>query len=358
MKIVTLHPVYNLNKSFFSRDVAQIGFTMHKKTWLSSEIWCLHKKGEEDFEISWQQRVGSTRLKLLKKLRKDAKNIQYLNIYHIWHWSFIYSYIYKLRNHYGKIFLKLDLWIHNMNSIKYIFRVFIKPILEKVNVLWYEDERVWNWLMEKYPTYKTKIQRITNGVNPIDNLIWHFNKKNQIILCGRFWSAQKNNKLLLDVLLKRDISFLKGREILLMGSYTDEFNAQLDILFQFKPELKFIIKKIGYIHDPIEKYTYYINAKIFLHTANYEWDTNIQYDAMFWGCFMISTDVANMKQIYLDKYSIFYNIWDAEWLYQSLKDWINIVNWLTINDYTQIQDHLLVNYTRDKIVTSILYKLQ
>lgn len=353
MKIVTIHPVYALDKKFYWWNL----MVFNKVIECDYEFWCLKWKLQRDFEIEWQKRFWSTKFWLCVKLRKEAKSIKLLHSYHIRHRSLIYGFIFKIRNPKGVYYIKLDLWRQNINGIKYIFRPFILPIILLSDYIWYEDNRVWNRLTERYPKHINKIIRTTNAIQPVDKYIWNLCKEDVILLCGRFGSKQKNNELLISMLINNDIDFLRWRTFKLLWTYTDEFLLKLTTLFELKPNLKEQFILPWFITNTIEKYKYFSTAKIFLHTANFEWDPNIQYDAMFWWCFMISTDIANISQNYPKKSSLFYKIKDELGLLKQLKKWIDITNKLKEKDYINIQNHCLHNFTWEKMLYPIIKKL-
>lgn len=318
------------------------------------EIRCLKKKWQENFEIKGQIWIGASKRWLWKKLLGEAKSIDLLHLYHIWYRTFFYAIIYKLKNPHGKVYVKLDAWIHTLKQFQYIFRIFNKPILSLSNIVWYEDKRIWNRLKKTYPKYKDRIIKTTNGIDPIEKYIWNIEKQNIIILCWRFGSIQKNNELLIKMLQNNDTSFLDWWKFLLIWSYTDQFLKQLEELFIKKPKLRDIFQLPWFIQDIDEKYKLFCFAKIFLHTANFEWDPNIQYDAMFWWCFLISTDVANIPQNYPPQYSLFYKINDEEWLLKQLKKWVQKVNRFSTRDYINIQDYCLQHFTYEKVLSPVI----
>jgi len=345
MKIVTIHPVYALEKSFFTRDLGQIGFTLQKFIWWESEVRCLKWKRQSDFNISWQQRHWTTYRWLVKKLWKESKNISLLHTYHIWYWSFIYAVIYKFRNPKGIHYIKLDASIKNMNDLKYIFRIFNLPLLILSTYIWYEDDRIGSRLKKTYQSFIPQIIKTTSGINPVQKFIGNIVKKNNILLCWRFGNEQKNNELLIEMLLHNNTHFLDWRKFILLWSYTSGFIDKLENLFTKKPKFRDRFELPGFVTDVDKKYEYFCSSKIFLHTANFEWDPNIQYDAMFGGCFMISTNVGNMIGNYMPQYSIFYNKQDTQWLYISLFSWIQREKSLYRKDYLSIQDHCLAHFT-------------
>jgi len=362
-KIITLHPVYNLERWYFNRDVWQIWYIFRKKRWYDAEVWCLKNKWQENFEIKWQQwRWFENIFKLYFTLFKESKNIDLLHMYHIWRFSLIWAIIYKLRNQKWKIYIKMDTPliienIDNRHQLKKIPKFIMILFLKLIDYIWFEDKKLQKFMKDLYPKYRDKFILTTSWAVNIPKFIWNIEKENIISLCGRFWSEQKNNELLLDVLERYNISFIVWYKIQLIWSLTDDFLKKIDDLLIKKPMLKEIIVQVWFLDKKEELYHFLSRTKIFLHTANYEWDPNVQYDSMFCGCYMISTDVANIKQNYPKKYSIFYDIKYEVWLYNSLKQWIEINNTLQAQDYINIQNYCLENFTREESLQELTNRL-
>jgi glycosyltransferase involved in cell wall biosynthesis len=211
-------------------------------------------------------------------------------------------------------------------------------------------------MKEKFHKHKNKFLYLPSWTIHIKKYVWNIKKKNIISLCGRFWAKEKNYELLIHILKKYDVSFLKNWKIYLIWEQTQSFEDKLKQLLKTKPELKQIIKSKGFIWEKEKLYSLLSKSKIFIHTANSEWEPNIQFDAMFCWCYMLSTDVGTIKMNYPKKFSTFTKINDEKKLFDKLKKTIPLTNTLKNKDFLEIQNHCIKNFTWEKSLKILLNK--
>lgn len=357
-KIVSLHPVYACKPGFFNRDFGQIWFTFQKEKWYTSEAWSLKEKWDKNFIIQWQKwRWFTSKIVLYYQLFKEAKKIDILHMYHIYTYSFIWSMIYRLRNKKGKIFIKMDTPLKS-GSIDYrkeilkLNKLILRVFFNSVDYIWFEDIALLNFYEKEFKSFKDKFILTTSWWMCIDDFIWNIDKENAIVLCWRFWSQQKNNELFLEYLKTSESKLIKQRKIYLIWSYTDDFIEKVTLLKLKKPEYKNLVIMTWFFDNKKDLFKIMSKCKLFVHTASWEWDPNIQYDAMFCWCYMVSTDVANIKQNYTEKYGTFYKIKSLDWLKIAMKVWIEKVKntWI----HREIQKRFLKKFTRASSLKYIL----
>lgn len=362
-KIVTFQVLDNiLEKWVFNRDVWQIWYTVKMEKWYESEVWCLKTKDQTDFVIKWQKWYWSiNKITLYFKLLIGAKNINILHLYHIIKPSFIASIIYKLLNPKWIIYVKMDTPLfswkidHRIEALK-INKIILNIFFKIVNYIWFEDIILLNFFKKKFPKYKNKFILTTSWAIKIDKFINNIPKEKSIVLCWTFWRRVKNNELLLKTLKNYNTTFLKDWQFILIWNYTNNFLKKYKELLHKKPELNNRIIFKWYINEKSKVYQEISKSKIFLHTSNSEWDPNIQYDSMFCGCYIISTDVGNIKQNYPSQYSIFYENNEKD-LYNSLYKLVKKTDSLKQKDYLNIQKYCLDNFTWEKSLKNILNKI-
>jgi len=248
------------------------------------------------------------------------------------------------------------LFLENKDARKEILKVNIYILylfFSIVDYIWFEDNKLLKFYSDTFPKYKHKFIKTVNWTIIEDEFIDNIQKKNYIVLCGRFGSKQKNYELFLKVLEENKLN-LQWWNIYLLWSMTNEFSKKLNILKNNNTYVKKYVKSLWFIRDKNVLYDTISKAKIFLHTANREWDPNIQYDAMFCWCVLVSTNVANIQQNYPKKYAYYYETNCLKWLKSQLNKAIKDTQKLNNNHYITIQKHFLNNFTIEKNLEILL----
>jgi len=360
-KIVTIVPFeWHLDIKFFNKDIIQIWLTFIKEKWFDSEFWTINKDIKknnfvyENQKWVWYKNIISIFFKLIFYSRK----INLLHLYHISRYSYILWLTYKILNPKWKIYIKTDISVNNFNGkkIKNINKYLLIFFYSFTDYIWFEDKEILNFMKNKYKSYWFKFIFIPSWTIKISNYIWLNSKDNIISLCWRFWAEEKNYELLLNTLDKYDISFLEWWKIQLIWDMNIEFRKKLENLLEKKKELIDIIKICWFVYKKSELYELLYKSKIFIHTANSEWEPNVQFDAMFCWNYMLSTNVWTIKQNYQKKYSNFFEINNCKSLYLSFKKVVNLNKNLDISNYNKIQQHCLNNFIWEKSLENILNK--
>lgn len=362
MKIVTIVPYkWHLNKKFFNKDIIQIWRTFISEKNYDSEFWTIEKKWNKNFSYKNQQRLWFKNfLAICKHLINDWKNINVLHLYHIWRYPFILWLIYKIINKNWLIYLKTDLAYKNINWKKVLSlnKYLLKTFFSIFTYIWIEDKFLLKEFTKKLPDYKNKFFFLPSWAVYNENYDWKLDKKNIISLCWRFWDDIKNYELMIKALEENEIHFLKNWKIYFIWDSTSSFRKKIKELLIKKPELENIIKIVWFIQEKDELYKYLSISKIFIHTAKSEWEPNVQFDAMFCWCYMISSDVWTIKMNYPKKYSDFYESNNSKKLFEKLKNVIENIDNLKNEDFLKIQKKCINNYIWKKSLSSLLDQIK
>ena len=324
-----------------------------------SEFWTIEKKNNKNFIYKNQKWLGfKSFLKIIIHLLKWWKKIDILHLYHIWRYPYILWIVYKIINWNWKIYLKTDLAYKNINwkKVLNINKKILKIFFNIFDYVWIEDKFILKEFREKLPTIKNKFLFTPSWTLYLKEFDCNFKKKNIISLCWRFWDKIKNYEIFLESLEKNKVDFLSKWKIYFIWEYSQEFKNKINRLIEIKPELKNILILKWFINDKIDLFYLLSESKIFIHTAISEWEPNIQFDAMFCWCYMISSDVWTIKDNYPKKHSSFFNPEDNKDLYKKLKDNINDLNNWNNNNYLNIQKHCIKNFIWNKSLKKILNK--
>ena len=141
--VTIFYPATNIH---LVKDVGMIPYYMHKLYGYDSTLVCYKNTeqiyseiGQQDYIsvlddsynnldtvvkglkmefIDYEGKFFSFQKSVLKYLFKNSKNIDVLNLYHFTPESFLFGFIYKLRNPKGKIFLKMDASLPDFESLR------------------------------------------------------------------------------------------------------------------------------------------------------------------------------------------------------------------------------------------------
>jgi L-malate glycosyltransferase len=251
---------------------------------------------------------------IYKYLRKNSRNIDILNLYHLDTESLIYAYLYKFFNKKGKLLLELDAderikdffepagrtgFLKFTNKIRPLKKIILNGLAKKSDYIAVELESIYMYLMS------TRKKNLTDKlfINPygIDKEELQkysdpsIKKENIILTIGRIGSYQKNNEMLLEAVKK--IGNLNGWKIYLIGPVESNFKKKTDKFFEENPGLTESVKLLGEIKDRKMLSGYLQSAKVFCLTSRYEsWGIVLE-EAAYYDCFIVSTDTGCAKEI-------------------------------------------------------------
>lgn len=355
LSFVLLFPNLKDQVGFYG-DVGQIPYRFKKN--YNLDVKCIAYENSDIFEIfrhhleliTIPESFGD--FKLLYYLFRNRKKIDILNVYHIGWNSLLYSFIYKLFNPKGFVYLKMD----NNHSIGiYPWEKIFNPKLVPVSFLFYPRETI-RWKIKKllikkffikkvdlfsvedkqskiyfennYSFFKDKLICLRNGY-ALDLLkTWDFekifhnkiSKSNIILSVARFGSFQKASEVLIKAFLLT--CERHNWELHLAGTMTDEFKNFLEKVFFSKPELRKRIKCYGFLKKE-QLLELYLNSKIFVLPSRYEGFAISLAEAMITRNVIITTDKTSLSDdIQKNHLGIIVNVEDVEGLSSALLKFI------------------------------------
>lgn len=243
--------------------------------------------------------------RVVKYLFLNAKRIDVLNLYHLTYETILYAIVYCLFHRKGYVYLKLDMDSDAFMQRKrrysisrlFLFNFLLGKITDLVS---YEVSKAERVLKTEFPALRKKIIHIPNGIDDRGRFIKDvprilFERKEDLIISvGRIGSYQKNNQMLLEALLRVD---LKQWKVVFIGPIMDDFYQYILNFYEENPTYKESVFFTGSIEDRTALYGWYNRAKVFCLTSRSECFSLVYPEALFYGNFIITTDVYPSKEI-------------------------------------------------------------
>ena len=245
---------------------------------------------------------------VLDYLRRNAKKIDILNLFHFNAENVFYTLYYKLRNPQGKVYLKLDIDLPHYKKTRHfinatgkfgalkavLFTNLLLPVFFRlVHTVSAESIAGLNYFRERFNAPRRKLAVVKNGVDAnlinqrVDQINTFDKKENIIVTVGRIGTAQKNNKMLLSALEKIELSDWK---VYFIGSVEQSFQLDINEFFQRNPNKRERVFFTGYISKPADLYQYYNRAKIFCLTSIDEGFPISACEALYFGNYLVLSD--------------------------------------------------------------------
>lgn len=304
--------IFDRTKNFhLVKDVGQIPYHISKEhEYISKILTC---KNENIYtylndEVKGLQLEFINNLKILKinfavifYLIKNAKKIDILHQFHIRNYTLLYAMIYKIFNRKGINYIKADANEKDLLQRGSIIKKKYYKIIDKyVDFISFETNEIVKLVQEEKVFLKTKFFKISNGIDEeylkkLDlNNIDCSKKENIIIYVARIGSYQKNTELFLNAIEKVQ---LQDWKVYLIGEVDDNFKPFIKTYFDRNKNLvdKVIFK--GNITSREKIYKYYKRSKIFCMTSRYEGFPLVYPEAIYFGNFILTTDVSGSKDI-------------------------------------------------------------
>ncbi len=275
-------------------------------------------------------------------LKSNAKNIDVLHIFHVTMSSVIYAYTYKYYNPKGKIYLKLDCSHKLVERILKLNRItydLLNKFLNKIDLISVEQQSIFLNLKELLPNQQHKMINLPNGIdydylNSI-NIKYDYSLKENIILnVARIGAEEKNTKMLLEAFASIDEEIREDWKLILIGPIEEEFKSYIDNFFYENPELEEKVIFKGNIEQRKELYEYYLKAKIFSLTSDFESFGIAFVEAAALGDIIIATDVGIAKEIVIKDNGRLVPPKDKEALKGALEEYIKREDFKELSKFT------------------------
>lgn len=261
-------------------------------------------------------------------LKKNAKRIDVLNVYHMNSTSFAKVLIYKLFNPKGKVYLKLDRSVHSGTRMPFLkwaasYLNWRKPaffMLRKMcTIISTEFPENIETLHKWWPNDRQKIICVPNPLNPNEIREYSpFSKRSNVILTvGRLGTKPKATEILLEAFAKI-ADKIPNWKLKLAGDISENMNIADDFFAKY-PDLKEQVIFTGNIVDREEMTETYRDAKIFAFPSRHEsWGIALT-EAMMNGCFCITSRIpSSMKLTENFKFVLCHDVDDVDGLAENL----------------------------------------
>lgn len=365
MKYCVLYP--NTKNVNLIKEMGMIPYKLHKNFGYDSKIVCYNldeytylNEEVKGLKIDFLDRkYNNYSLDGLRYLKKQAKNIDVLQIFHVTLYSLLYAFMYKRLNPKGKIYLKLDCShklidkILSLNSIKYKL---LNKYLDKVDLISVEQKILTKKLKNILPSQSDKIVNIPNGVDykylEEKNIYYDFSKKENIVLSvTRVGAEEKNTQMLLEAFNNiKNIEEL-GWKLVIVGPIEEEFNKYIESYFNNNPKMRKLVEFKGSISDRKELFNEYKRAKIFSLTSEFESFGIAFIEAAALGDVIVSTDVGIAKELISNENGCLVKVGDTKALTEKLQEYMLSEN---LKEYSQITYNICKeNFHWDNIIKNL-----
>lgn len=254
----------------------------------------------DNFSLDYLENSGNEKKDVKKYLKKHAKHIDILQLYHL-RYNLLPYYIlsYKLNNINGKIFLKLDAnneFINFLIKRKGLFpslrRFYVKILFKFIDLVSIETKKNFNTLLESNIITEKKLLYLPNGIKKSNTPLT--NKEHNILYVGYIEKKNKSIDMLLTAASNIDLNDWK---IILIGTVEEDMKDFIEDLFNKKPELKKKIIFKGYISDKEKLSEEYAKSSIYCCTSKKESFGISTLEAAYYGNYIISTNVGGSPDI-------------------------------------------------------------
>ncbi|MCR5107076.1 MAG: glycosyltransferase [Lachnospiraceae bacterium] len=226
-------------------------------------------------------------------LKKNAKDIDILNIYHLNLSSYFYSIFYKLFNKKGVIYLKVDM---NEKGYRDCFvndpKGFIKrSTIKRADIVSVENKRMFEGLKSRFGN---KIKFITNGyyigdrIQDIDEVLSGSEREDVILTVGNLGTYEKATDTLLEAFAKS--APYHSYKLKLIGPVAKDFIAYRDKFMREHEDLKDRIIFTGPVYDKEKLMGEYLKARFFTLPSRSESFGFVLLEAGAFGCILLPSD--------------------------------------------------------------------
>lgn len=217
-----------------------------------------------------------------------ARKIDWLSMHHAGRRSYYWTRLYKLLNHKGKAYLKLDLDYRSCDmydSDKQERKIFEKN-MKVMNLVTVESQSI-KERIQKYSCQEIEV--LGNGYCKTESepdILQE--REGTFITVGRLGTQQKATEILLEAFAKsaKEHSW----KLKLVGTIDKGFEHAVDSFFSSYPELRQRVVFTGEIKSRHMLYDEYCKAKVFILASRWESFGIVSVEALACGCRLIVSD--------------------------------------------------------------------
>jgi glycosyltransferase involved in cell wall biosynthesis len=294
----------NLEQVHLGKDVGALPLALQQNEgWDVSLYSTLKHFADDEYEKNVKLKFFTkfknqklNKLLLFIDVLKNAKKIDYLMVFHGGKDKSILFWLCKKRNKNLTSYVKLDMGELNANSIIHkssdesFFKKTARFFLSKpVDTFTVETKQVFE-VIKDLPQYRNKIHYLPNGFYADRPYDWTQHKEKIIISVGRIGTPPKNNELLLSAI--EQLESIGEYVFYFIGPVEQSFRKSVDSLLARRGDLTDKIVLTGNISNKQELYGYYKRAEILCFTSIYEGFSLVMAEALYFGCYLVSTDLA------------------------------------------------------------------
>ena len=320
---VTLFPFFR--DHHFYKDPGQVpyrisgeGFEARIVRFRSDDLLPVTEKHIRVSQISpiFGHKAGN--LSLLFWLFRNSRRTDILNLFHLTWQSLLTSWLFKLFNRNGFVWIKMDNchasgrydWediLERSNHTGTLIKRFREWLMrshfvQSVDLWSVEDEGSRGYYETRYPVFRGKILTVYNGhCADIVNYTGRksFSEKEKIIVsAGRLGTHQKATEVLLEAF--RDVAPLTDYDLHLAGTMEPGFMTWYEAFITANPDLKQRIFYHGSL-DAGELYTLYDRSRILCMPSRYEGLALVFCEAMYFGNAVVTTGSVSVAGIIRDE---------------------------------------------------------
>lgn len=244
----------------------------------------------------------------LDYLRRRARDIDVLLVYHLTSESLFNLSLYKALNPRGIAVLKLDMDHRALAGFEpaplvskraALMRLFAATPLDFCII---ETQRMYEGLRPHLERMGHALHVLPIGVDctervDIDRVLEA--KENIVLTAGRLGMEQKNAELLLCAMERLPSTILGDWQFWFVGTRTPEFEAQLNEVQRRRPDLARRLVVVDFVTSREELSALYRRSRVFCLTSRWESFGIVLGEAAFEGCYLITTDVGAAPELTL-----------------------------------------------------------
>lgn len=315
--------LFNTMDGHITKDVGLIPYGMHK--FLGYDSFIATHINEEYPSMKYvpglrieevPKRSGKWLIDSLLWLRKNAKKIDILNIYHIGGLSLFNTIIYRLFNPKGRIYFKFD-GSPLPNEFNIVKRLLHSWTIKHCNLVSTELSENAGILREQW--HSENIKCVADPLNPseIQDYRPFSERTNTILTVGRLGSKQKATEILLEAFAKI-ADKIPDWNLKLVGSFSENLNIANEFFAEY-PDMKERVIFAGAIREREMISEVYRNSKIFAFPSRWESFGIALTEAMMNGCFAVCSRIPSSVSLTENfKYAYGHDVDDVDALAEKL----------------------------------------